>query len=83
MDFIQIHGYTASFNTTASFLPQAVKTIRTKNTSGISMFMYLLFTCGYFLWLLYGILTYNTPEIVANAITCGFASVILYYKIKY
>jgi uncharacterized protein with PQ loop repeat len=47
------------------------------------MFMYLLFTCGYFLWLLYGILTYNTPEIVANAITCGFASVILYYKIKY
>lgn len=83
MDWIQILGYTAAFGTTASFLPQAVKTIRTKNTSGISLFMYLLFTCGCFLWLLYGILTHNTPVIVANAITCGFASVILYYKIKY
>lgn len=83
MDWIQILGFTAAFGTTASFLPQAIKTIRTKDTSGISLLMYLLFTTGCILWLLYGIFTNNTPVIVANTITCLFAIVILYYKVKY
>jgi MtN3 and saliva related transmembrane protein len=73
----------AAFSTTISFLPQAVKTIRTKDTSGISLSMYVVFTLGTFLWLMYGIMYPSLPVAVANAITFIFAGIILVYKIKY
>jgi MtN3 and saliva related transmembrane protein len=83
MSLITIVGYVAAFCTTFSFLPQAIKTIQTKNTEGISLYMYLLFTCGTISWTVYGIATQNYPVMIANAITTVFALVILYYKIKY
>jgi MtN3 and saliva related transmembrane protein len=73
----------AAFSTTISFLPQAIKTIRTKDTSGISLSMYVVFTVGTFLWLMYGIMYPSLPVAVANAITFLFAGVILIYKIRY
>ena len=83
MDWISITGFAAAICTTASFLPQAVKTIRTKNTAGISLSMYLLFTIGTLLWLLFGIFTGNMPVMIANAVTFAFAATILFYKIKF
>ena len=73
----------AAFGTTVSFLPQAIKTIQTKNTSGISLAMYSLFTAGTFLWMIYGIMSGSLPVAVANVITFVFASIILLYKIRY
>jgi len=83
MNYISIIGFMAAFSTTISFLPQAVKTIRTKDTSGISLSMYVVFTLGTFLWLMYGIMYPSLPVAVANAITFIFAGIILVYKIKY
>jgi MtN3 and saliva related transmembrane protein len=83
MSYIEIIGLMASFSTTISFLPQAVKTIRTKDTSGISLAMYAVFTVGTFLWLIYGILSPSFPVALANAVTFLFASIILIYKIRY
>ena len=83
MDWITVTGFAAAICTTASFLPQAVKTIRTKNTAGISLSMYLLFTIGTLLWLLFGIFTGNMPVMIANAVTFAFAATILFYKIKF
>jgi MtN3 and saliva related transmembrane protein len=83
MNIITLIGYLAAFGTTASFLPQAVKTIQTKDTSGISLPMYIFFTAGTLLWLIYGVMEPSLPVAVANAITLIFASVILIYKIKY
>jgi MtN3 and saliva related transmembrane protein len=83
MNYIDIIGFIAAFSTTISFLPQAVKTIRTKDTSGISLSMYAVFTTGTFLWLIYGIMAPSLPVAVANAVTFIFASVILIYKLKY
>lgn len=83
MNFTAIIGNIAAFGTTASFLPQAVKTIQTKDTTGISLPMYALFTMGTICWLAYGIMSGSVQVAVANAITTIFASVILYYKIKY
>ena len=83
MNWITLIGFAAAICTTSSFLPQAIKTIRTKDTSGISLSMYLLFAVGTLLWLLFGIFTQNTPVLVANAITLAFATVILFFKIKY
>lgn len=83
MNYIEIIGFMAAFSTTISFLPQAVKTIRTKDTSGISLSMYIVFTVGTFLWLIYGIWSPSLPVAVANAITFLFAGIILVYKIRY
>jgi MtN3 and saliva related transmembrane protein len=83
MDLIALLGFAAALCTTLSFVPQAIRIIRTKNTSSISLWMYALFTLGVFLWLLYGIFSKNSPVIVANAITFIFCSIILLLKIKY
>ena len=83
MDAVTILGLAAAFCTTASFLPQALQTIRTKDTSGISLYMYLLVAFGTLLWFLFGLLSHNIPIILANGITLLFASVILFYKIKF
>jgi len=83
MNYIDIIGFIAAFATTISFLPQAIKTIKTKDTSGISLSMYAVFTAGTFFWLIYGILSPSVPVAVANFVTLIFASIILVYKIKY
>ena len=83
MNTTSIIGYLAAFGTTISFLPQAVKTIQTKNTSGISLPMYALFTLGTLLWLTYGIMSGSLPVAIANAVTLVFASIILAYKVRY
>jgi len=78
----EILGYIAATFTTVSFLPQAVKVIKTKDTQSISLFMYLIFNIGIILWLLYGIFTKTYPIIIANVITVILSSTILWYKIK-
>jgi MtN3 and saliva related transmembrane protein len=76
-------GLAAAFCTTTSFLPQAIKTIQTKDTSGISLSMYSLFAFGTLLWFVYGLADNNLPVAIANGITLLFAVIILAYKIKY
>lgn len=81
--YLELLSYLAAVFTTASFLPQAIKTIKTKDTSSISLGMYAVFILGCICWLLFGIGIHNTGMIVANAITICLASVILVMKIKY
>jgi len=72
-------SFIAAAFTTLSFLPQAIKVIKTKNTSGISFSMYLMFTIGVFLWFIYGIATNQLAVSLANGITLIFALTILKY----
>ena len=74
-------GYLAATLTTASFLPQALLTLRTRNVSGISLGMYSAFTVGVALWLAYGIRLGEWPIVIANALTLALASVILVTKL--
>lgn len=74
-------GYVAATITTSAFIPQAIKTIKTKDTSGISLTMYLMFTVGIILWFFYGIKLKAWPIIISNAITGFLAATILFYKI--
>jgi len=82
MNWIFASGIVAAFCTTISFVPQAIKTIKTKDTSSISLNMYLLFTFGTLMWLLYGIFSHNVPVTLANSVTLILSSVILYFKLK-
>ncbi|TKB97022.1 SemiSWEET transporter [Pedobacter cryophilus] len=76
-------GFLAAIGTTASFIPQALKIFKTKDTKSISLSMYLMFISGVLLWLVYGIIKQDIPMIIANGITLVFAGIILYFKIKY
>ncbi len=79
---VTLLGYAAATLTTLSFFPQAIKTVRSGDTSGISLGMYLLFTVGISCWGVYGLLTGDGPLIVANAITLVPALTVLERKIR-
>ena len=78
---VDILGYVEATLTTSSFLPQAILTIRTRDTDALSLTMYSAFTMGVLCWLIYGIYLANNVIIVANAITLFLATLILSFKI--
>ncbi len=77
----EIIGYLAATLTTASFVPQAILTIRTRDTESLSLGMYSTFTLGVLCWLIYGIYLDDKAIIFANAITLLLAASILCFKI--
>lgn len=74
-------GYPAAFLTTLAFVPQAWRSWRTRDLSGISLPMYALFTTGVGFWLAYGIAIASPPVIAANAVTLALAALVLWLKI--
>ena len=82
MNWISDIGLIAAVLTSSSFLPQALKTISTKDTASISLSMYILFTLGTLMWFIYGLVSDNLPVWLANGFTLILASVILFFKVK-
>jgi len=76
-------GYLAATMTTLAFVPQAVKIIRTRDTSSISLGMYVVFTTGIALWLVYGIALDSMPMILSNIVTFLLSATILGLKLKH
>lgn len=76
-------GYAAAVLTTLAFVPQAIKTIRSRDTSGISLAMYVVFTVGIGFWFLYGLALGSWPMILANITTFVLALVILVLKLRH
>jgi len=76
-------GYIAATLTTLSFVPQAVKTIGSKDTRGVSLSMYAVFTVGVAFWLGYGVVLGSWPMILSNIVTFALAATILGLKLRY
>ena len=76
-------GYAAAALTTLSFVPQALKTIRSRDTRGISLLMYVAFTIGIGFWFCYGVVLQSWPMIAANAVTLVLAATILALKLRH
>ncbi len=83
LNLTDLVGSTAAFLTTASFLPQAWLSFRTRDVSGVSLGMYSVFTVGVALWLAYGWLLGSWPMVIANTITLALAVMILGMKLAY
>ncbi len=81
-NWTELVGCIAGFLTTTSFIPQAYKVYKTKNTDSISLYMFLIFNLGIIAWLTYGILLNEWPIIITNIITFVFAFYILSVKLK-
>ena len=85
MDFdaTTVLGLAAAAMTTAAFLPQAIKTWRTRQTRDISLGMFLTLCLGIILWLVYGFLRGDLPLVLGNGVTLVLAGTILFFKLKY
>ncbi len=80
---IETLGLIAASLTTACWVPQALRTIRTRDTSGISLVSQTMFVSGIGLWLVYGLLIMSWPLILANAVTFVLVGTILILKLRY
>ncbi|MDC0682794.1 SemiSWEET transporter [Sorangium atrum] len=76
-------GLVAATLTTVSFLPQVLRTVRTRDTRSISVGMYAAFVTGVGLWLIYGLLMQDVPIVVANAITFVLSGIVFLLKLRY
>ncbi|WP_127477985.1 SemiSWEET transporter [Sulfurivermis fontis] len=83
MDAINLLGLLAGTLTTAAFLPQVIKTWRSRSAGDISLVMFALFSLGVLLWIVYGFTVGAVPVIVANVITLLLSLTILIFKIRY
>ena len=75
-------GLCAAFLTTGSFALQVIHIIKTQETRAISTNMYLAFSCGVLLWLIYGLRTNDMPITIANSITLALACAVLMLKLR-
>ena len=80
---VELIGLTAATMTTGSFLPQAVKTVRTRDTRSISLGMYAMMTIGVALWLGYGLAVGSISLILANGFTLLQSALILSLKFRH
>lgn len=82
MNTIDWIGTLAGIFTTIAFIPQVAKTWKTRSARDISLLMFLLFSSGVLLWLIYGVLLHAMPIIVANGITLTLSASMLVMKVR-
>jgi len=68
MSWINYLGYLAAILTTSAFIPQAIKSAKTRSTKDISEHMYYLIMVGSLCWALYGFLSSQYSILIANLI---------------
>ncbi len=69
MNPVTLLGFVAGTLTTLAFLPQVVKTWRSKSSSDLSISTLGMISSGVMLWLVYGLLIGDLPIIAANSVT--------------
>jgi MtN3 and saliva related transmembrane protein len=69
--------------TTLSYLPQVIKSYKSKQEKDISFLMLILFFTGIFFWFVAGILLPNIPMIIFNFLTLVLVGVEIFFKIKF
>lgn len=83
MPLVTVLGMIAGLLTTVAFLPQVMRTWRTRSTADISLVMFLIYVIGIILWLIYGLMLNDLPLITSNAVTLLFSGTILGLKLKH
>ena len=80
---VDIFGYVAAILTTAAFLPQLIKTLKTKKADDISFTTLVMFIIGVLSWIIYGYKISSTPILIANLITLILNLLILGSKVYF
>ena len=80
---VEIFGYSAAILTTVAFLPQLIKTLKTKKADDVSLTTLIMFIIGVLSWIIYGYKISSTPILVANLITLVLNLLILISKLYF
>ena len=80
---VDIFGYFAAILTTVAFLPQLIKTLKTKKADDVSLTTLILFIVGVLSWIIYGYKISSTPILIANLITLILNLLILISKVYF
>ena len=80
---VEIFGYIAAILTTAAFLPQLIKTLKTKKAEDVSLVTLIMFIVGVLCWIIYGYKISSIPILLANLITLLLNLLILISKIYF
>lgn len=83
MSVVTLVGLVAAFCTTFAYLPQVVRTWRTRSTEDLSLGMLLVLVTGTALWLAYGLLLPDLPLVAANGLSLLLTGAILGCKLRY
>ncbi len=83
MHYYEYIGFAAGFLTTVAFIAQIIKTFRSRSTKDISLEMYLIFSAGVILWIIYGLITQSYSIIATNLITLLLAIINIIMKLKW
>lgn len=81
MTEVEYIGYLAAVLTIICLIPQVYKTVRTRDTSGLSWQMYALFMFVSILWYIYGYIKLSVPLMISNTFTIPMSFLILMYII--
>jgi MtN3 and saliva related transmembrane protein len=76
-------GYAAGLCTTAAFVPQVVKTLRSRSVGDLSLGMYALMAVGGSLWLIHGLQIGSVPVVAANVVSLVLIGIMLAMKLRY
>ena len=80
---VDMFGYLAAILTTVAFLPQLIKTLKTKKADDVSLSTLIMFIIGVLSWIIYGYEISSTPILLANLITLILNLLILISKIYF
>ena len=80
---IEFFGYFAAILTTLAFLPQLIKTLKTKKAEDVSLITLIMFLIGVLSWIIYGYKISSTPILIANVVTFILNLLILFFKITF
>ena len=82
VDGVEYLGLTASTLATLAFLPQVVRTWRTRSANDFSLVTLLMLEAGTSLWIVYGLLREAPAISLGNGVTLALACFILSVKLK-
>lgn len=80
--WISVFGYAAALFMVLGYLPQAIYTIRTRDTDGIAMPTFLSMFLGSVFFVVQGFLLDNWPLVITNLITATCSAIVFGIKIR-
>lgn len=81
--FFEMVGYLAGICVSVCFLPQTLKTLKSREVSGLSALSYGIYSLGILSWVVYGFYLGSIQMVVFNAISLCFAFPIFIMILKY
>ncbi len=80
---VDILGYAAGLITAFTFLPQVIKTWKTRSAKDVSLAMFVIALSNQILWLAFGILRADPVIIITNAVMLLMTTLMIVLKLKY